>query len=370
MGWQDDARYGAVTGATYGSNFGPWGAAIGAVGGGLSGAMSASNNKYVRAGGVVLDPLGLFKRGPTRVDTAEQLYGGVDPNGQLATAAGRAEEVGSSANDFGQGGARSYGRMGSELLQEQDAQRRYARGKDSVSAEQLRQGIQQLQSQQQSMAAGASPANAAMAARQASANAARIGGGLAGQQAVAGLQERQQAQQSLNNMMLAQRQQDLQAALGGQQNAISAQNAAMGGYGTIENNRTSRYNTVAAEPNQTDQDAGAMGALGGGLGKMGGMGKMFSDRRLKKDIRSGERDAEDLLKGLKAVTYRYKNDQHGKGEHVGIMAQDLEKSRAGRAAVIDTPKGKMVDGARLAAALAAAMPGLDKRLSRLERRGR
>lgn len=362
MGWQDDAQYGAASGATYGSSFGPWGAAIGAVGGGLSGGLRASDNKYLKGVGVALDPLNLFKRPENRVDTAEKMYGGVDPTGQQALASQRAELYGQQGGAFGQHGAMGYAQGGRDLRAEADQMRRYARGEDSVSAAQLRQGLQQLQSQQQSMAAGASPANSAMAARTAASNAARIGGGLAGQQAVAGLQERQMAQQGLNNMMLAQRQQDLQATLGGQQNAINAQQVALGGYGNIENNRTQRYETVAGGANKGEQNAGMLGAAGGAVGKL------FSDRRLKTDMRDGEKDADRLLKGLKAVTYKYKDPKHGGSDRqLGIVAQDLE--RAGlKQAVTDTPEGKMVDGARLAAALAAAMPGLDKRLSKLERK--
>src|SRR5262249_11352646 len=100
---------------------------------------------------------------------------------------------------------------------------RLASGQDSISAEQLRQGLQQNVAAQRSLAAGAAPANAAMAARTASIQAARLGSGMAGQQAIAGLQERQQAQQALSQerqqaqsalteMLMQQRQQELQAA--------------------------------------------------------------------------------------------------------------------------------------------------------------
>jgi hypothetical protein len=48
------------------------------------------------------------------------------------------------------------------------------------------------------------------------------------------------------------------------------------------------------------------------------------------------------------------------------MAQDLEKVVPD--AVINTPAGKVVHGAKLAGALAAALPGLNKRLEKLEQR--
>jgi hypothetical protein len=47
-----------------------------------------------------------------------------------------------------------------------------------------------------------------------------MGAGLAGQQAVAGIQERQAAQNALNQMLMRQRQQELQAALQSRQTAM------------------------------------------------------------------------------------------------------------------------------------------------------
>lgn len=304
----------------------------------------------------ILDPGGFHqdddKLAKERAQMAEGLYGSVDQGGQIGRVSGQAEQ-------FGQSGQAQYGQLTNEAQRARLMLQRQALGQDSISAEQLRQGLQQNVAAQQSMAAGASPQNSAMAARTASNNAARLGGGLAGQQSLAGLQERQQAQMALNQAILGARQQDITATLGGQQQALS-------GYGANEQARTNRYGALlgVGMPTSTGSER-FMGAAGGALGAIAA-----SDRRLKKDVRSGDDDADDLLKGLKAVTHRYKNEEHGKGEFVSVMAQDLEKSRAGRAAVINTPKGKMVHGARLALALAAVMPGLDKRLSKLEKRGR
>ena len=65
-----------------------------------------------------------------------------------------------------------------------------------------------------------------MAARTAAMNMGRMSTGLAGQQALAGLQERQQAQKALSDLIMQQRGQDMQVALGSRQNA----NAALGAY--------------------------------------------------------------------------------------------------------------------------------------------
>lgn len=100
-----------------------------------------------------------------------------------------------------------------------------ANGQNSVSAEQLRQGNHQALGAQRSFAASASPQNAAMAARTGAIQMGRLNMGLAGQQAVAGLQERQQAQQAMGQLQLGQSGQNLQGTLGGY-------GAANQGYGT------------------------------------------------------------------------------------------------------------------------------------------
>jgi hypothetical protein len=61
-----------------------------------------------------------------------------------------------------------------------------------------------------------------MAARTAANNVGRLGYGMSGQAAMAGMQERRDAESQLANMIMQQRQQDLNAALGSRQNATSA----------------------------------------------------------------------------------------------------------------------------------------------------
>ena len=99
-----------------------------------------------------------------------------------------------------------------------------ANGQRSVSAEQLRQGLQQNLASQQAAAASAAPGNSAMAARNAAMNMNRAAYGLSGQQAVAGLAERNQAQGQDANLLGQMRGQDVQGAVGGY-------NAASGAYG-------------------------------------------------------------------------------------------------------------------------------------------
>ena len=141
----------------------------------------------------------------------------------------RLNEVGAAGMGLAGAGLGNYNAMTGRLGGALDYLDATARGQNSVSAEQLRQGMQQGQAAQMSMAAGASPANAAMAARNAANNMARLGYGLSGQQALAGLQERQQAQQAYANLLGQARGQDVQAALGGYNTAASAYGGGLNG---------------------------------------------------------------------------------------------------------------------------------------------
>lgn len=129
---------------------------------------------------------------------------------------------GQEASGFANEGQDAY----TGLRAEQNAARQQladqASGKISLSAEQLRQGLGQQVAQQRSLAAGAAPGNAAMAARQAAMNTARLGYGLSGAAATAGIQERMDASRAYNDAIARQRAMELQQALGSRQNATSA----------------------------------------------------------------------------------------------------------------------------------------------------
>jgi hypothetical protein len=129
---------------------------------------------------------------------------------------------GAAASGFADQGQANYGAMTAEAQQMREALRRRAGGQDSMSSEQLRQGLQQQLAQQRSMAAGAAPQNAAMAARTAAMGMGRASSGMAGQAAMAGIAERQGAEKQLADMIMGGRQQDMGVALGSRQNATSA----------------------------------------------------------------------------------------------------------------------------------------------------
>lgn len=185
-----------------------------------------------------------------------------DPGGKLLEDPGAVAERQRKALLYGQAGAAggfadqaqgSYGQLGAAATQQQDYLRQLASGQRSVSGEQLRQGLQQNQATQMSLAAGASPQNAAMAARTAAIQSGRLGAGLAGQQAVAGLQEQQAANNSLNNLIMQQRQQELQATLGSRQGAMQGYGAQDAG--TPEKSNLGKYGGLIG---------GIVGGLAGG----------------------------------------------------------------------------------------------------------
>ncbi len=182
-------------------------------------------------------------------------YGTVDPGGDLS-------DQSRASGFFANRAQKGFDQLGGEASAERDYLRRLASGKDSVSAEQLRQGLQQNVAGQMSMAATARPGSAPMAARSAMMNAGRAASAMSGQQAVAGLQERQMAHQGLSNMLMQQRQQELQAALQGRQNAMQ-------GMGMLEQARTSRYATDMGTPTSAEALLGPLGSAmraGGGGG--------------------------------------------------------------------------------------------------------
>lgn len=207
-----------------------------------------------------------------------------------------------------------------------------------IATEQLRQGLATNIAQQQAQAASASPQNQAMATRIAMNNTAKLGYGMSGQASMAGLQQQQMAQQQLAQLALQQRQQDLGGAQTGYQTAVQ-------GYGQAAQN----------QPKGIGQSVAGLISMAA------------SDKRLKKDIESGDDAASRLLAGLKTYTFRYKDDRYGKGSQLGVMAQEMERVGL-KHAVVDTPRGKMVDGAKTATSALALTAALARRVSKLEAR--
>jgi hypothetical protein len=96
-----------------------------------------------------------------------------------------------------------------------------------------------------------------------------------------------------------------------------------------------------------------------------GAAALMSDINLKTNIEN--LSSKDFLDKLKAYKYDYKDEKDGKGKQAGVMAQDLEKTEIGKQAVIDTPRGKMVDYGKLGPTMLSSLVELNERLKKLEK---
>jgi len=115
-------------------------------------------------------------------------------------------------------------------------------------------------------------------------------------------------------------------------------------------------------------EADKMGALVGA-----GATLAASDKNVKKNVSTANSDSieqklDELLSELKAYKYDYKDpEKHGKGERVGVMAQDLEKSDLGQEFVEEDVEGtKRVDYGEMAGTQLAGLADLYRRVKKLE----
>ncbi len=94
-----------------------------------------------------------------------------------------------------------------------------------------------------------------------------------------------------------------------------------------------------------------------------------SDERVKTDIHGTEEaDLEELLNSMKSKTFKYKDPgKHGEGTYLGGMAQDLQKSKLGKAMVQKGPDGTlMVDQGRAGMAALSGLALVYDKLSKIQ----
>lgn len=239
-------------------------------------------------------------------------------------------------------------------------------------------------------------ANAAGGARAAARAAAGIGMGVAGQsqQAALGDQQAARAQQAallgqtgardtqigLANMDAANQRVFQQAGLDqatslanmqARLQAIGMNDAAILGYmGQLTGMNQAE---LAARMGQEQTSLGSTGVFPYVLQAAAGVGAAAAgapgacDERLKENVDDGRVEARAFMDSLRPVTFEYKDpERFGEGRRLGVMAQDVERSEVGRAIVMETPDGKMLDVTRLVVALTASVAELNRRLERLE----
>lgn len=133
------------------------------------------------------------------------------------------------------------------------------------------------------------------------------------------------------------------SGMGQQSAAQTANNAMQYGQAAAENSIGLGNSIASAKLAQGNQNAEML--------KMAAQGAAFafSDERLKKDIKPiASEDMDELKATLKAYSYKFKNKEHGKGDYIGVLAQDLEKSKLGKTLVTEDENGnKVVDLGRV-----------------------
>jgi hypothetical protein len=162
---------------------------------------------------------------------------------------------------------------------------------------------------------------------QASTQAARTAGMNKGQAALLGSQQ-------AGNLFTQGKQTGQSMGMGAYNTGAGNQVNAASNLGNIGSNQA---NAGQASSNQAQQQSGSL------LSGIGGL--LFSDENLKEDVKASP-DIDEILARVRPVSYKYKPEAgKGEGEHVGVIAQDLEKTPM-KENVVDTPAGKAIDGAK------------------------
>lgn len=129
------------------------------------------------------------------------------------------------------------------------------------------------------------------------------------------------------------------SSLAGIGQAANAQNAASGqNYGNqVSANQIGVGNANAAsQMGQANRMAGTIGAGAGAAGAY------FSDETLKTNIQPANlEDILELKKCVQPFLFNYIDDKYGSGDWVGVMAQDLEKTKLGKNVVFKDENGKL-----------------------------
>ncbi len=263
--------------------------------------------------------------------------------------------VNGTAQGYGAGQGQTRGMQMSLIQQLQDQ----ASGNGpSLAQMQLQKGTDQNMAQ--AMALGASQRGAGQAGmlKGIQGQQAGMAQGMAGDAAMLRLQEQMQARQALGTQLGQTRGMDAQSdqfAAGqvNQQNVarVQAQQAA-------EDAKIRAWTENQRLQNEAAKARSPMGAIGGFMASM-------SDERLKTDIKPGEGKLYDFLDKLGSHEYEYKDPKHG-DRRISPMAQELEKSDAGREFVFEAKDGKAVDYGKGLGTMLASQAALHKRLKKLE----
>lgn len=93
----------------------------------------------------------------------------------------------------------------------------------------------------------------------------------------------------------------------------------------------------------------------------------FSDINVKQDIRKGDAQLQEFLDSLGVYDYEYKDPKYGEGRRISPMAQEIEKTPLGKAAISTNDEGyKIVDYGKLGGTMLASLAMLNHKYNELE----
>jgi hypothetical protein len=265
-----------------------------------------------------------------------------------------------NAQQFAPGGQIRQSQLG-QIGQLQGIASGQQQGAGELAAQRQTQNALAAQQAQARMARGG---QGAFAYRNAGNNAAAIGLSGAGMAQQAGMQDQMAAQGMLTNAMGQARGQDL-SALDQQLRAMGMQDQTRLAYlGQLTGMDAAQLQAYGQANAQTAP--GHIGPLIGAAGQVGAAIAM-SDERVKEQIEDAGDEVDQALEALLPKAYVYKDQgKHGQGRRVGIMAQDLERSRAGSHVVTEVKDGKAIDLSKATSLALASVARLHHRLRKIE----
>ncbi len=93
----------------------------------------------------------------------------------------------------------------------------------------------------------------------------------------------------------------------------------------------------------------------------------FSDINVKQDIKQGDTQLKEFLDSLGVYDYEYKDPKYGEGRRISPMAQEIEKTPLGKAAISTNVEGyKIVDYGKLGGTMLASLAMLNHKYNELE----
>lgn len=155
---------------------------------------------------------------------------------------------------------------------------------------------------------------------------------------------------------------------------VAASNEAMGQAAQLRSQeQLASLGQMNAIGNQQAQGMNnAFGGMFGTLAGVAGLGTL-SDERTKTGVQDGEPEVRSMLSALAPKQYEYRNPndraRFGEGDQLGVMAQQLARTPAGRQMLTQDEQGRlMIDPARSVGPSLASLAYLFDRLDNLERR--